>query len=179
MRRILPALLMLSASASTFAACPDYLQQTLKKLHSTDMVNLCERFGDKPMLIVNTASHCGYTKQFKQLEQIHQQYKAKGLEVVGFPSDDFWQESKDEAETASVCYQNYGVTFSMFTAVHVKGDDANPVFKALAAQSEAPGWNFNKYVVDRHGKLVAHFPAKVKPDAPEVKAAIEKALQTP
>jgi len=127
--------------------------------------------------VVNTASHCGFTPQFKGLEALYQRYKDDGLEVLGVPSDDFFQESDDEAETAEVCYVNYGVTFTMTQTQAVRGRDATPLFRELAEQAgQAPRWNFYKYVVDRQGRVVAHFSSKVKPDDPRLIAAVEKAL---
>jgi glutathione peroxidase len=129
------------------------------------------------MLIINTASHCGFTKQFKGLEAIYQQYKAKGLIVVGFPSDDFKQEANDEAETAQVCYGNYGVTFDMFSPISVKGDAADPIFKELTKQSGTePKWNFYKYLVNARGEVVKSFNSTATPDSDEMKKAIESVL---
>jgi glutathione peroxidase len=163
--------------ASVLAAeCAAPFNQTLKRLHAAESVNLCDVASGKPLLVVNTASHCGYTSQFKGLEALHQAYKDKGLVVIGFPSDDFFQESDDQAETAKVCYINYGVTFTMVAPGDVRGSDANPLFRSLAEQSSAPSWNFNKYVVGRDGKVVAHFGSSVTPEDPALKAAIDKAL---
>jgi len=128
------------------------------------------------MLIVNTASHCGFTPQFKGLEAVHAKYKDRGLVVVGFSSDDFNQEAKDEAEAADTCFLNYGVTFTMIAPQHVKGPDANPVFKELARQSKAPAWNFNKYLVQADGKVSQYFDSKVAPDSQQFSDAIEKIL---
>ena len=123
--------MMLLGAGTVFAACPAYLDHDLRKLHSSDMVNLCQVTGGKPVLIVNTASHCGYTPQFKQLEMLYKKYHERGLEVVGFASDDFRQEAKDEEQAAEVCYVNYGVTFTMLAPTHVRGDEANPSFVSL------------------------------------------------
>jgi glutathione peroxidase len=131
-------------------------------------------------VVVNTASFCGFAPQFKSLEALNQRYKAQGLEVIGVPSNDFKQESKDGAETAKVCYVNYGVTFTMTEPQKVRGDDATPLFKELAKQADsAPKWNFYKYVVDRQGKLIASFSSLTKPDDPDFIAAVEKALASP
>jgi glutathione peroxidase len=139
-------------------------------------VNLCKAFAGKPMLIVNTASHCGFTPQFKGLEAVHEKYKNRGLAVVGFSSDDFNQEAKDEAEAADTCFVNYGVTFTMLAPLHVKGAEANAVFKELARQTQEPKWNFNKYLVTADGK-VQHFDSRVAPDSQQLNEAIEKLLK--
>ncbi|WP_069861200.1 glutathione peroxidase [Pseudomonas citronellolis] len=161
------------------ADCPPLLAQQghLQKLRSKVDLDLCGLYAGKPLLVVNTASHCGFTPQFKGLEAIYQRYRGQGLEVLGVPSDDFKQEADDAAETAQVCYGNYGVTFNMTQVQPVRGDDAIPLFRELARQADqAPRWNFYKYVVDRQGKVVAQFPSLTKPDDPALQAAIEKAI---
>lgn len=158
-------------------ACPAFLDHDFRKLHSSQNVNLCKEFAGKPMLIVNTASHCGFTPQFTGLEAVHDKYKSRGLAVVGFSSNDFNQEDKDEAKAAEICVQNFGVSFTMIAPTSVKGPNANPVFKAINAQSSEPKWNFNKYVVSADGKSVQYFDSRVTPDSPEMIAAIEKVLK--
>ena len=148
----------------------------LRRLHADEVVRLADRFAGQPVLVVNTASHCGFTRQFRELEAIHQKYKDRGLKVAGFPSDDFRQEADDEAKTAEVCFENFGVTFDMFAPIPVTGDKAHPLFREIARQSAAPEWNFHKYLIDRNGRVVATFPSRVNPDAPEVQSAIEKIL---
>lgn len=169
----------LPLAAAQAADCPSLLKEQghLQKLRSKTDLDLCSLYAGKPLLVVNTASHCGFTPQFKGLEAIYQRYKGQGLEVLGVPSDDFKQEADDSAETAKVCYGNYGVTFNMTQVQSVRGDAAIPLFKGLAEQSgQAPRWNFYKYVVDRQGKVVAQFSSMTKPDDPELQAAIEKAI---
>ena len=177
-RFLLPAALAaLCAPAVADPGAPASLfSHELRRLHSDEVVQLSERLGGQPVLVVNTASHCGYTDQFRELEAIHQKFKDRGLKVAGFPSDDFRQEADDEAKTAEVCFTNFGVTFDMFTPIAVTGDKAHPLFREIARQSSAPRWNFHKYVIDRNGRVVAAFPSQVKPDAPEVQQAIEKVL---
>ncbi|WP_312484783.1 glutathione peroxidase [Stutzerimonas nitrititolerans] len=170
--------LALAAAPAVAAECPALLDHELPKLRSSDRIDLCEAFQGKALVVVNTASHCGFTPQFKGLEALYQRYKDEGLEVLGVPSDDFFQESDDEAETAEVCYVNYGVTFTMTQTQPVRGHDATPLFRDLAEQAgRAPLWNFHKYVVDRNGQVVDYFSSKVKPDDPRLIAAVEKALQ--
>lgn len=169
-------LVAMLASAASWASCPQYLDTTMRKLHSSEELNFCESFADRPMLIVNTASHCGFTPQFNGLEALHKKYEAQGLVVVGFASDDFRQEAKDEAEAAHVCFKNYGVSFTMMAPSHVKGEQANAVFKALAEQSKAPGWNFNKYLVDRQGRVTQHYGSGTTPESEELQTAIEQLL---
>lgn len=158
------------------ASCPEYLQTTKQKLHSSKSVNLCELTQGKPVLIVNTASNCGYTPHFKKLEAIHQKYQDQGLVVIGFPSDDFFQEEDDEKDTAKVCYVNYGVTFTMLSTSSVRGSDANDVFQYLSEQATSPKWNFYKYLVDGNGKTVKAFSPKVAPDSQEFITALEATL---
>jgi glutathione peroxidase len=168
--------ILFHSPAAPAAECPAYLDQTVRKLHSSETVNVCKLAAGKPLLIVNTASHCGYTPQFKGLEALHRKYKDRGLVVVGFSSDDFNQEAKDEAEAAEVCFLNNGVTFTMIAPSSVKGRAANPIFKELARQSQEPAWNFNKYVVAADGKVVRYFDSDATPESPAVTQAIESVL---
>lgn len=169
---VVPSLYSATAGASQ---CDDFTNQEVRKLRSKETINLCE-FKDKPLLIVNTASNCGFTPQFEQLESLHKEYKDKGLVVLGFPSDSFFQEENDEKDTAELCFINYGVTFNMMATSDVKGSDANPIFKHLAEQTRSPSWNFNKYLVSKDRKTVQHFGSRVKPLSDELKQAIDKTL---
>jgi glutathione peroxidase len=128
------------------------------------------------LLIVNTASHCGFTPQFKGLEALHKKYQSRGLTVIGFPSNDFRQEAKDEAKTADICYVNYGVTFTMLAPSSVTGTDANPVFQELNRRAGEPSWNFNKYLVSADGEVVKHFDSGVTPDSAELTRAVAQLL---
>ena len=164
------------AQAATSDSCPAYLNQTMRLLHSSDEVNLCQLTKDKTVLFVNTASNCGFTPQFKGLEALYKENKDKGLVVVGFPSDDFFQEEDDEKDTAKVCFVNYGVTFPMMETTSVRGDDANPVFAHLGEKTTAPKWNFYKYLVTNNGASVQHFNSRVSPDDEEFVQALNTAL---
>lgn len=158
------------------ASCADYFDYKLRRLHARDEVNLCEVTAGKPVLIINTASHCGYAPQFKGLEALHQRYRDRGLVVVGFASDSFRQEADSEAEAAEVCYVNFGVSFTMLAPTAVRGAAANPVFKALSARAGEPLWNFNKYLVSADGSEVRHFNSGVKPNSATLANAIEEVL---
>jgi glutathione peroxidase len=173
---LLATLLPTAAPAQDATTTGGLYAYELRRLHSGEVVHLAERLGGQPALIVNTASHCGFTSQFRELEAVHRQYKDKGLRVAGFASDDFDQEADNEAKAAEVCFVNYGVSFDMFAPIHVRGAQAHPLFRELARQSEEPRWNFHKYLVDREGRVVATFPSRVKPDAAEVRKAIEDLL---
>jgi len=160
--------------SSLATACPDYMQGEYRKLHSKQNIDLCSITEGKPVLVVNTASHCGFTSQFEGLEALYQKYKDKGLVVVGFASDDFKQEDGDEEKAATICFLNYGVTFTMLAPTHVKGKEANNLFKQLAKDSSEPKWNFNKYLLDSDGKLVKYYGSMTKPDSKDLAAEIDK-----
>lgn len=167
---------LLGAPVALADSCPAFLDHEQRKLHSTDTVNLCNLAAGKPMLVVNTASRCGYTGQFEGLEALHKRYSKQGLVVVGFASDDFRQEADSEAEAATVCFKNFGVTFTMIAPGAVTGSGANPVFRAINDQSQPPRWNFHKYVIDRSGDVVQSFPSRVRPEASELVQAVESVL---
>lgn len=134
----------------------------------------------KVVLVVNTASECGYTPQYAGLEKLHQEYKDKGLVVAGFPSNDFGgQEPGSSEEIKKFCELRYKVTFPMFEKVKTKGDGQSPVYAFLSQHHPAPKWNFHKYVVGKDGQVKAGFPSAVTPDSAELKAAIDSALAQP
>lgn len=163
-------------STSALATCPDFLNQSMRKLGSKETINFCEAYNGKPLLIVNTASNCGYTPQFEGLEALHKEYAAKGLVVIGFSSDDFFQEENDEKDAAAVCFEKYDVTFPVMATSEVRGKGANPVFKALGEAKGYPSWNFNKYVVDGSGNVVEHFSSNVGPESDKLRRAIDGVL---
>ena len=137
-----------------------------------------EAYKGKVTLVVNVASQCGYTPQYAGLEKLYRELAPKGVVILGFPSNDFGgQEPGTAEEIGQFCRKNYGVTFPMFAKVVTKaGPEQSPVYAFLGESGELPKWNFSKYVVDRNGKVEAFFPSRVAPDAPELRAAIEKAL---
>ena len=157
-------------------SCTGIFNHDMRQLHSSNIINLCELTKNKPTLVVNTASYCGFTGQFKSLESIHKKYSSQGLVVLGFASDDFNQEDKDEENTAEICYKNYGVTFTMLAPSHVKGKTPNPIFNELIKQSKAPRWNFNKYLIDKRGVVTNHFGSMTSPESKKFQKAIEKVL---
>ena len=181
MSRFLLALSLLFTSVRAFA-CSDLLNVEFRPLAGKKKVNLCTTYGGKVLLIVNTASKCGFTPQYDALEKLHAKYGDRGFAVLGFPSNDFMgQEPGTEAEIKEFCTLTYGVKFPMFEKVKVTEKDANPFYAGLAVASEGryPSWNFYKYLVDRNGNVVADFASKVKPDDKEVVARIEALLGTP
>jgi glutathione peroxidase len=127
------------------------------------------RYKGRKVLIVNTASRCGYTPQYKDLEKLHELYSAK-LDVLGFPANNFlWQEPGSDNDIAEFCERNYGVDFQMFSKVSVKGKDQHPLFQWLEKKSgKAPSWNFCKYVINEKGEVTGFFPPRVKPTDPEI-----------
>ena len=171
----------LCISSPSFATdnCADYLQGQSRLLHSANTINVCEAFTNKPLLVVNTASHCGFTGQFKGLEALHQQYKDRGLVVIGVPSNDFKQGASSEEKAAGVCFENYGVSFTMLAPTKVTGQSAHRLFKGINQQSEPPSWNFTKYLIDKNGVVVERFATPVLPQSDMIKKAIEQLLIIP
>ncbi|GHA21826.1 glutathione peroxidase [Arenicella chitinivorans] len=164
------------AQAQEAVACHDLQTYRAMKLRSKTEIDFCAKFAGKPMLIVNTASQCGFTGQFKGLEALHKRFGDR-LAIIGFPSNDFKQEYTDTDKVADVCYVNYGVTFTMLEPSVVTGKEANAVFALLAQKTgQQPSWNFNKYLVSANGQSVTHFGSRTKPGAPELLDAIDSVL---
>jgi len=158
------------------ASCPALLKQSFKRLQDEAPQDLCQYAG-KVVLVVNTASKCGYTKQYEGLEKLYAKYSPRGLVILGFPSNDFKQEVASTKEIADLCYNTYGVKFPMFAPTVVTGADANPLHAALARQTgQQPKWNFAKYLIGRDGQVIEHFPSKVTPEDPQLVAKVEGAL---
>lgn len=175
-------LLSLAAALFMSAALADghaLLNQDFRMLAGDETVNLAQKYDGKVLLVVNTASKCGNTKQYEGLEKLYQEYSEDGLVVLGFPSNDFMgQEPGTEKEIQSFCRLTYGVKFPMFSKTSVKEANAHPFFKHLAeASGTYPTWNFHKYLIGRDGKLITEFSPRTKPYNDEVVAAIESALK--
>jgi glutathione peroxidase len=177
MRRCLFSLLLFaSAAMPAAAACPALLDRSMSDILEKPR-SLCEYAG-KVVLVVNTASQCGYTPQYEGLEALYRKYRDRGLVVLGFPSNDFGgQEPGSNQEIAAFCVNQYAVEFPMFAKTSVRGRDANPLFAELArATASPPRWNFHKYLVARDGKQVQAFDTRVAPGDPKLVGAIEKLL---
>ena len=131
----------------------------------------------KVVLVVNVASKCGLTPQYEKLEALYERKKDEGLVILGFPANDFMgQEPGSNADIAAFCSSEYGVTFPMFEKIVVTGEDAHPLFRGLAARTEAPSWNFTKYLLDREGRVVQRFDPRTQPDDPALAAEIDRLL---
>jgi glutathione peroxidase len=176
-------LLLASVAAGAFgtpgaqaAGCPSLFDRTLPSLYDQP-TPLCQYAG-KVVLVVNTASECGYTPQYEGLERLYRKYKDRGLVVLGFPANDFGgQEPGSNKDIAAFCQANYGVSFPMFAKTSVAGAKANPLFADLTkASGSAPRWNFHKYLVDRTGAAVMAFPSAVAPEDPRLVTQIERLL---
>jgi len=158
------------------AACPALLNHTFPRLQDEKPQSLCQYSG-KVILVVNTASYCGFTSQYKGLEALHSKYKDKGLVVLGFPSNDFAQEKASNQDIAEFCENTFGVKFPMFTKTSVTGDSAAPFFKQLAKDpGQRPKWNFYKYLIGRDGRLIDSYNSMTSPDSKGLTQAIEKSL---
>jgi glutathione peroxidase len=162
--------------ATADAKCPAVLQHTVERLQDEKPQNLCQYAG-QVVVVVNTASFCGFTPQYKGLEELHARYKDKGLVVLGFPSNDFSQEPGNNQKIADFCENTYGVKFPMFSKTAVRGADASPLFKQLTLLTDtAPKWNFYKYLISRDGKQVKSFNSTTDPMSGKFLAEIDKQL---
>ncbi len=151
------------------------LEGSLPLLNGSEQ-DLADFEGDV-VLVVNTASECGYTSQFEGLQELYEKRRADGFTVLGFPADDVaGQEPRDDGEIAEFCEANFGVEFPMFAKSDVLGESANPLFQRLAEASGEPTWNFNKYLLDRNGRVVEHYTQGTGPEDPELIARIDELL---
>ena len=175
-------------SMSAVQAQPEGLLMTAKTTNLYDFtmddidgkpVNLGQYKG-KALLVVNTASLCGNTPQYTELEAIYEQYHDKGFEILAFPANNFGQqEPGTNAEIKGFCLTKYSVSFPLFSKISVKGSDKHPLYQYLTERSPFPGeveWNFQKYLVDRNGTVVARFPHRMKPSSPEIVTEVERVL---
>jgi glutathione peroxidase len=171
---------LLAMTDSANAACSPLLNYTFSQLQDKSPQPLCQYQG-KVVLVVNTASYCGYTRQYDGLEKLYATLKPKGLVVVGFPSNNFGgQEPGSEKEIADFCRLTYGVQFPMMGKTEVVGAGANPFFQTLAkATGQSPKWNFHKYLIDRSGTKVKSFGSSVEPNSSELLSAINALLAEP
>jgi glutathione peroxidase len=176
-RLILTVAFLLGATAIHAAGCPPLLDAALPTLTDDKPEPIC-RYKGKVLLVVNTASQCGYTPQYEGLEQLYRRYRNRGFVVLGFPANDFGgQEPGSNKQIAQFCQVNYGVTFPVFAKTSVLGAAANPLFRDLEARTgKRPQWNFHKYLVDRSGQPVAAFGSAVEPLDARLTSQIERLL---
>ena len=160
-------------------SCPTLLQHTLPRLQDEKPQSLCQYAG-RAVLVVNTASYCGFTGQYKGLEALHQRYQARGLVVLGFPANDFGRQEPGSNEAiADFCENTFGVKFPMFSKIQVVGRNAHPLYQQLAQRTrERPGWNFHKYLIARDGTTVRSYPSAMDPNDPAFIKDIEKIIST-
>jgi glutathione peroxidase len=158
--------------------CPALLDHRFKRLQDESPQNLCQYAG-KVILVVNTASYCGFTRQYEGLEKLYASYQDKGFTILGFPSNDFGQqEPGNSKQIADLCFNTYGVKFPMFEKSSVTNGKQNPFYTQLIGiTGQAPKWNFHKYLIDRNGKVIASYPSKVTPEDQQLRSAIEQALE--
>lgn len=182
-RAVMAGALVFSASAyaeirTDVASCQDSALDVEARYLMGGTAQLCAAYAGKVVLVVNTASQCGFAGQLEGLQSLQKRYGERGLQVLGVPSADFGGQEFDEAQrTAEFCKANFGVTFPLLARTPVKGDDAHPLFKRLYGQgAPAPRWNYHKYLLDRDGRLIEDFATRITPDDPRVTAAIEAAL---
>ena len=176
MNKILLLVLLLGMSNMANAACSELYNHQLTTLQG-QKINLCD-YQDKPILVVNTASKCGFTPQFEALEGLYGQYKSKVLLVIGFPSNDFRQEPGNDKQIGDFCKLTYAVKFPMMTKSSVTGVNANPFYKQLIAKTgQEPQWNFYKYVIMPGGNNVYAYSSEVTPDSTEILGKIKPSLK--
>ncbi len=160
--------------------CPSLLHGIFPKLQDESPQSLCQ-FSGQVILVVNTASYCGFTRQYDALERLYDRYKDQGFVVLGFPSNDFGQQEPDSnKKIADFCRNTYGIKFPMFAKSSVRGADANPLFKRLAKLTgDTPSWNFHKYLINRDGKQVLSFGSQIAPESKAMTEVIEQMLNSP
>lgn len=173
---LLTAGLIFSLPAAA-SQCPENLDFQVRTLNDNTTVNLCEAYSGKVILVVNTASKCGYTGQYEGLEALYEKHRDDGLVVLGFPSNDFGgQEPGTEKQIQEFCVNTYAVKFPMFQKTRVKQHHADPLFKKLGDQAGYPSWNFHKYLIDRKGTLVESYTSPVAPTSAKLVARVQDLL---
>ena len=156
--------------------CSDLLDTDVKVLNEKQFRNLCE-YSDHTILVVNTASKCGFTPQYEGLEKLYSEKKDQGFVVLGFPSHDFYQEPAPEQDIKDFCNLTYAVKFPMFTKVNVRGEKAHPFYKNLATETNSsPKWNFWKYLINKEGEVVKSYSMVTSPDGNKLTGMIDKLL---
>ena len=172
-----PLLLIAALSPAVSASCPDFLNHSMRQLASTETIQFCEAYEGKALLIVNTASYCGFTSQFEGLEALQEKYSRRGFSVLGFPSNDFFQDPRSEEKIREFCDLTYAVKFPMFEKTKVAKRHAEPFYEALGTEAgQFPKWNFHKYLLDREGRVVGSFGPTVAPNNSELVERIEALL---
>ena len=179
--RVYALLLLLGGfimASNAAAACAPALDFEVRRLAGDEKVRLCEAYQGKVVLIVNTASKCGFTGQYEGLEALYDKYRERGLVVLGFPSNDFAnQEPGKEEQIQKFCRLTYSVEFPMFEKVHVKKGNADPIYQYLADKTGVyPKWNFYKYLIDREGNVVDYYSSITSPESKKIVNQIEKLL---
>jgi glutathione peroxidase len=173
------AIAVLFSAELTAAACSPLLDFEVRSLNQKNVVNLCEAYQGKVILVVNTASKCAYTDQYESLEKLYDQYKGDGFVVLGFPSNDFGQqEPGNEYQIKEFCRMTYGVRFPMFAKTRVSERYADPLFSELArAAGTYPQWNFHKYLIGRDGQLVASYQSAIDPLDKKVVGEVKRQIK--
>ena len=176
MTRILATAFLCAALTAAAGACPPLLDHRMETIHG-QATDLCQYAG-KVVLVVNTASYCGYTVQYQGLEALYQKYRDRGLVVLGVPSNDFGaQEPGSNEQVADFCERTYKVRFPMLSKTVVSGKQAAPLYLGLAGKTgQSPRWNFHKYLLGRDGQALASYPSTVTPEDAQLVSAVEKAL---
>lgn len=166
-----------SPTPAAASPCPPILQHTFPRLQDEKPQNLCQYAG-RVVLVVNTASYCGFTQQYKGLEELYRRYRDRGLVVLGFPSNDFGQqEPGSNQQIAEFCENTFGVQFPMFAKSHVRGPEANPLFRQLVERTgTTPKWNFYKYLISRDGRTVLAYSSMTAPDSSTLRRDLERLL---
>jgi glutathione peroxidase len=165
-----------AGSMTVTDTCPPILDRRMPRLQDDAPQHLCQ-FAGRVVLVVNTASYCGFTRQYEGLEELYRRYRDRGLVILGFPSNDFSQEPGSSKEIADLCFNTYGIMFPMFAKTSVTGPQADPLFVELARQAGAPKWNFYKYLIGRDGKVLGSYSSMTGPLDARLTRDVDQALR--